>query len=98
MIPAIPLMLTFEWDEEKRLSNVEKHSLDFLDSNILFSSPQIEGNAKAVDGEIRRTTTGMIEDVYVTAIFTMRGDAVRMISLRRARNGEKRRHQELHGC
>lgn len=91
-------MFTFEWDEEKRLSNIDKHSLDFLDVGILFSGPRTEGNAKTVDGEDRRATTGMIEDVYVTAIFTMRGDTVRMISLRRARNGEKRRHQELHGC
>ncbi len=91
-------MFTFEWSEEKRLFNIEKHSLDFLDAGILFSGPRIEENAKTVDGEDRRATTGMIEDVYVTAIFTMRGDTVRMISLRRARNGEKRRYQELHGC
>jgi uncharacterized DUF497 family protein len=91
-------MFTFEWYEEKRLSNIKKHSLDFLDAGILFSGPRIEGNAKTVDGEDRRATTGMIEDVYVTAIFTMRGDTVRMISLRRARHGEKKRYQELHGC
>ena len=91
-------MFSFEWDEGKRLSNIEKHGLDFRDSDLLFSGPRIEGNAKAVDGEVRRTTTGMIENVYVTAIFTLREDAVRMISLRRARNGEKRRHQEVHGC
>ncbi len=91
-------MFTFEWDEEKRLSNIEKHSLDFLDADLLFSGPRIEGAAKTVEGEERKATTGMIEDVYVTAIFTMRGNTIRIISLRRARNGEKKRHQELHGC
>ena len=89
-------MLIFEWHEGKRLSNIEKHSLDFLDADIVFSGPRIEGDAKTVDGEQRRVTTGKIEDVYVTAIFTMRGNTIRMISLRRARHGEKKRHQELH--
>ena len=91
-------MFNFEWYEEKRLSNIEKHSLDFLDADILFSGPRIEHAAKTVKGEKRRVTTGMIEDVYVTAIFTMRGDNIRMISLRRAKHGEKKRHQELFGC
>lgn len=87
-------MPDFEWDEGKRLLNFGKHGLDFLDADILFSSCRIEGAANTVGGEQRRVTTGMIDDVYVTAVFTMRGAAVRMISLRRARDGEKRKHQQ----
>jgi hypothetical protein len=32
----------FEWDEQKRLSNLEKHGLDFLDAAVVFETPHVE--------------------------------------------------------
>jgi uncharacterized protein len=28
--------MRFEWDERKRLSNLAKHGLDFLDADLIF--------------------------------------------------------------
>ena len=36
------MIMRYEWDERKRLSNVEKHGLDFFDVGIVFESPHIE--------------------------------------------------------
>lgn len=33
--------MDFEWDEEKRLKNIEKHGIDFLDVDILFGNPHL---------------------------------------------------------
>ena len=85
----------FEWNQEKRLSNIEKHGIDFLDADIFFGSPHLVGPARAVEGELRWLAVGMIDDVYVTTIFTRRGDTVRIISMRSARDGERKRHQEV---
>jgi uncharacterized DUF497 family protein len=32
------ITLRYEWDERKRLSNLEKHGLDFFDVGIVFES------------------------------------------------------------
>jgi uncharacterized protein len=87
--------MDFEWDEEKRLANIEKHGIDFVDAVSLFDDPHLVGSARTVGGEERRLATGMIEDSYVTAVFTMRGPIIRIISMRRARDGERQKHQKV---
>jgi uncharacterized DUF497 family protein len=47
--------------------------------------------------EERRITVGLIEDVFHTAIWTKRGDAIRIISVRRSRDAEKRQYRAIHG-
>lgn len=89
--------MDFEWDEAKRLANIEKHGIDFIDAVVLFDNPHLAAPAKRVDGEERWLTTGVIEDVYVTVVFTMRGPIVRVISMRRARDGERQKHQDVFG-
>jgi len=89
--------MEFEWDEEKRLTNIEKHSLDFLDADIVFGNSHLVGLARVADGEQRWLAIGTIEDVFVTTIFTRRGDIIRIISMRSARHGERKRHQEIFG-
>lgn len=87
----------FEWDEEKRASNIAKHGFDFLDVWELFEGDHIEGTAKQGEaGEERFLATGLIGGVYATVICTMRGGATRIISLRKARTNERRKHQALH--
>ncbi len=90
--------MQFEWDENKRTTNIARHGLDFLDAKVVFDGPRIVGAAKTVDGEGRLLTTGLLDGVYVTAIYTMRAGTVRVISMRRARDDERRSHEALHGC
>jgi uncharacterized protein len=86
-----------EWDEAKRLANVAKHGLDFGDADLLFGNPYLVAPARTVPDETRWLAVGTIDDIYVTAIFTRRGDTIRIISMRRARDGERKRHQEIFG-
>jgi uncharacterized DUF497 family protein len=88
--------MIFEWDETKRLSNINKHGIDFLDADLLFSGPVIEWSANRDYGEHRRLVTGMIDAMTVTAVFTRRGNAIRLISIRRARDGEKARYHAVY--
>jgi uncharacterized DUF497 family protein len=89
--------MEFEFDENKRLKNIEKHGIDFIDADILFGNPRLEAPAKTVDGEQRGLAVGMIDDVYVTAVFTRRGPVIRIISMRRARDEERERYQQIFG-
>ena len=61
----------------------------------MFGNPHIVAPVKTVDGELRWLATGMFDEVYVTAVFTRRGPVIRVISMRSARNGERKRHQEV---
>ena len=87
--------MKFESDEAKRIATIEKHGLDFLGAELLFGAPHLIGPANMVGGEQRWPAVGMIEDLHVTAIFTCRGTAVRLISLRKARANERKQHQTL---
>nr|WP_294507529.1 hypothetical protein [uncultured Rhodopila sp.] len=41
----------FEWDENKRRMNLEKHYLDFFDAGYVFRGPYLRLAAKTVKGE-----------------------------------------------
>ena len=90
--------MDFEWDESKRLPNIEKHGLDFRDAPQLFDENYVEVKAKAGSGwEERFLATGVVNEKYVTVIYTERGGATRVISFRKARKNEQRRYQAVHG-
>ncbi len=87
--------MVFEWHEPKRLANIRVHHLDFADADLPFGGLHLIAPARTVDGGKRWLVTGTLDDVYVTAVFTRRGDIIRLISMRRARNGEREAHQEV---
>lgn len=90
--------MQFEWDEEKRRSNVEKHGFDFIRAVELFSGSYTQKPARdGRDGEKRWMATGIIQGRYATAIYAMRGETIRMISLRSARDDERQDYQDLFG-
>lgn len=90
--------MEFTWDEEKRMANIEKHKLDFASAVHLFS-----GNHTRVrthdgqGGEERWMAVGIIKEFYAAAIYTMRGETIRMISLQRARHNEREHHKKVFG-
>ncbi len=87
--------MDFEWDEAKRLANIEKHGIDFIDAVVLFNNPYLTAPAKTVNDEKRWLATGVIEKTYVTGIFARRGPVVRIISMRRARDDERQKYQKI---
>jgi uncharacterized DUF497 family protein len=48
-------------------------------------------------GERRLVTIGPLEDRLLAVVWTDRATAIRLISLRRARDGEKSRYRALYG-
>jgi uncharacterized protein len=51
--------MDFEWDEEKRLTNIEKHGIDFIDADILFGNPHLvapgaAGHPHDLDAECKK--------------------------------------------
>ena len=90
--------MIYEWDKEKRLKNLEKHKIDFIAALHLFSGNHTRKRAHdGRDGEVRFISIGIIHGIYATAVYTMRGETIRMISLRRANKDERRNHQHVFG-
>ena len=73
-----------EWDEDKRLKNIEKHALDFVDAIDALEGPCLRRPARTVEGELRSMAIGMLDDVCVCVIYAMRGSVLRVISMRKA--------------
>ncbi len=81
----------YEWDDIKRDSNLRKHGLDFVDVWQILEADHVREDARpGSDGEPRLKATGTIGAVCATVIFTLRDDVIRIISLRRARQQERR--------
>lgn len=90
--------MDFEWDENKRQRNIEKHTLDFLDAVQLFDGRPVVSTYSPRGEEERWATTGVLEGRFITVVWTPRGEnTVRLISARRARGYERRTYRALHG-
>ncbi len=83
-----------EWDENKRLLNVAKHGLDFIDSAIIFGdSSRLEFNL-IKNCESRIKAIGKIKDKIFTVVYTIRNHKKRIISLRRASKHERKLYEK----
>ena len=81
-------MLSFEFDARKSQSNLKKHGIDFVETQLLWLDPGLlEAPAKTVD-EPRNLMIGKILDKHWSAVVTYRKDNIRIISVRRARDEE----------
>jgi uncharacterized DUF497 family protein len=87
-------MTDFEWDESKRLANIDKHGIDFLDAAEVFTLPflQIDGRSEV---EKRSIAVAPVNGVMMAVVFTVRDGVYRLISARRARRDERERYQAL---
>ena len=79
----------YEWDEGKRQSNLYKHGVDFAGIETFDWETALVGRSDR-HGEIRFVAIGYIEDRLHQVVFTERGEATRIISLRRASVRERR--------
>jgi uncharacterized DUF497 family protein len=80
----------------KRLTNIAKHSIDFFDAVANFALPHLEVEATLTGSEVRRLAIGPPDDRVIIVVYTQRGGAVRLISARRPRRGERARSQALY--
>ena len=80
--------MIFEYDPAKSASNLSKHGIDFDQAQTLWDDPwMLEAPAKT-EGEPRFLSIGKIGERHWVAVWTPRGEAVRIISVRRARKEE----------
>jgi uncharacterized DUF497 family protein len=89
--------MKFEWDEEKRQLNLQKHGIDFVDAQALFEEARIYSYPSPRSAENRWVTVGPILDRLIAVVWTERSEVIRLISARRARDEEKRHYRELFG-
>ncbi len=81
--------MTFEFDNLKSLSNKEKHGIDFHEAQHLWLDPErIVIPARTLD-EIRFLMVARFKNAYWSAIYTVRGEVYRIISVRKSRHNEK---------
>jgi uncharacterized DUF497 family protein len=81
-------MNVFEFDAAKSESNSVKHSIDFVEAQLLWSDPMLLEIAAKTEDEPRYLVIGVIDGRHWSAIITYRGTHIRLISVRRARTEE----------
>ncbi len=86
--------MNFEWDENKSLSNVHKHGIDFNRATELWTDTKRIEIEISYPIENRSILIAKIDDKHWTAIFTRRSKRIRIISVRRSRKKEVRLYEE----
>ena len=80
--------MRFERDSKKSSANGKKHGIDFETArNIWLDQNRIQIHAPH-PVEDRRITIGKHQNKVWTAVYTMRGNTIRIISVRHARKKE----------
>ena len=82
------MLYEFEWDPVKSSANKAKHGIDFVEAQELWLDPDLLSLAARSEPEPRLLFIGRIGDKHWSAIATLRGDAIRLISVRRSRPRE----------
>ncbi len=90
--------MDFEWDGGKRQANLEKHGIDFLGASQVFDGRAALEFASPRGEETRHLTVAALEDRLIAVVWTWRGkETIRIISARRARDGEERSYRQTFG-
>jgi uncharacterized DUF497 family protein len=80
--------MQFEYDPDKSASNLEKHGIDFEAAKAVWDDTSAFVADVAYAKERRSIVVGRVNGKFYTAVITFRGDAIRIISVRRSRDKE----------
>jgi uncharacterized protein len=72
----------FEWDEEKALSNIQKHGVTFAVAATVFADDNAVLDSDDASGEELLTVIGMSIEGVLFVVFVERGERDRIISAR----------------
>jgi hypothetical protein len=90
--------MKLEWDDAKNQSNQLKHGVNFADAPLVFAGRTLTfEDLLRPCGEPRYLTVGTLAGRVVIIAHTLRGDAPRIISMRKANGRERARYQERLG-
>ena len=85
--------MRYEWDEKKRLQNIRRHGIDFLDLEELFEELTVSVLDDRFDyAERRFFTLGLLKGIVVAVSHTEIEDNIRIISARKALRNEANRY------
>ena len=88
--------MIFEYNEHKSSINKEKHGIDFQEAQKLWEDPYaFELPSPQSEDEERFLVLGKIDSKNYTAIITYRDKNIRLISVRRSRDKEKKLYESI---
>ena len=87
--------MIFEWDYNKAKENEAKHGISFEIAEHVFSSNMIAKEDTRQDYQEKRYTAfSLYFGRCINIIYTLRGNKIRIISMRKANEHETKRYQE----
>ncbi len=87
--------MNIEWNLKKNKSNQEKHGLSFEDAVLVFQGETVNVLDDRYDyGEVRYTAFGELMGRAVVIAYTHRENRIRIISMRKANEREKKYYQK----
>lgn len=87
--------MRYEWNEAKRIQTLIKRGVDFADAEMFqWKTAKVLADDRFSYGEDRFVATGFIGDRLYVMAFTMRGDVIRIISLRKANTREVKDYEK----
>ncbi len=81
--------MTFEFDEQKSKRNKEKHGIDFVEAQRIWEDPEVVMIPAKIISESRYLLIGKSDNRIWSAIFTLRNQKIRIISVKRSRKNEE---------
>ena len=80
----------YEWNDTKRQKNLSIHGVDFSAiESFQWEDALVEPDVRNLYGENRYRAIGLINGRLHLAVFTLRGENFRIISLRKANKREE---------
>ena len=89
--------MKFEWDEHKNKINQRKHGFNFVHAKNVFENPMLTFlDTRIAYGEDRWVGIGIARGEIVTVVFTesIEQNIIRIISMRKATNYERKKYNK----
>lgn len=87
--------MKYTWDEKKRLANIKKHGIDFVDVPAMFDGDVVTIEDERFDyGETRFITFGLLKFRVIVVAHTENDEVIRIISARKATKNEEKNYFE----
>lgn len=93
MLFSYNLYMKFEHNPQKSAKNKVKHGISLKEAKQLWSVPSVEIEARTLD-EPRFMIIGQLNAKSYSCIYTIRGEAIRLISARRSCKSEEKIYHE----
>lgn len=87
--------MVYQWNRDKATANLRKHGIDFADAVSVFSDDLALTVPDERFDEERFVTIGL--DGFgrvLVVVYTLRGEAIRVISARKASRQERQQYEE----